>query len=62
MAALLVFVVFLVSIAVSIPIGISMKDMEDELGVELFEKKGRNVKLTKYGEIFLPHEGLGKII
>jgi len=33
----------------------AMKDMEDELGVELFEKKGRNVKLTKYGEIFLPH-------
>jgi DNA-binding transcriptional LysR family regulator len=33
----------------------AMKDMEEELGVELFEKKGRNVKLTKYGEIFLPH-------
>lgn len=27
--------------------------LEEELGTELFEKKGRNVVLTKYGKIFL---------
>ena len=27
--------------------------MEDELDVALFEKKGRNVVLTKYGKLFL---------
>ena len=27
--------------------------MEDELGLNLFERKGRNVVLTKYGNLFL---------
>ena len=27
--------------------------LEEELGVQLFEKHGRNAKLTKYGKIFL---------
>ena len=29
--------------------------LEDELGVELFEKVGRNIKLTPIGKIFLQH-------
>ena len=29
--------------------------LEEELGVELFERKGRNIRLTKYGELFLPY-------
>lgn len=33
----------------------AMKDMEQELGAELFERQGRNIKLTKYGQIFLPY-------
>ncbi len=33
----------------------AIKELEDELGAELFERKGRNIKLTKYGEIFLPY-------
>lgn len=31
----------------------SMANLEEELGVPLFEKQGRNIKLTKYGHIFL---------
>ena len=27
--------------------------MEDEIGLSLFERKGRNVILTKYGHLFL---------
>ena len=27
--------------------------LENELGVALFEKEGRNIVLTKYGKIFL---------
>ena len=27
--------------------------LEEELGTRLFEKKGRNVVLTKYGKLFL---------
>lgn len=34
----------------SLSYAISM--LEDELGIKLFEKKGRNVKLTKYGRLF----------
>ncbi len=29
--------------------------LEEELGAELFEKRGRNVVLTKYGKVFLEH-------
>ena len=28
---------------------------EEELGVSLFQKNGRNIELTKYGSIFLEH-------
>lgn len=30
-------------------------ELEKELGIRLFEKKGRNVRLTKYGRIFREH-------
>ena len=33
----------------------SISSLEDELGVTLFEKRGRNVILTKAGEIILEH-------
>ncbi|MCL1993573.1 MAG: LysR family transcriptional regulator [Spirochaetes bacterium] len=33
----------------------SIADLEAELGIKLFEKQGRNIKLTKYGEIFLEY-------
>ena len=33
----------------------AISSLEDELGVALFQKKGRNVTLTKHGEIFLTH-------
>ena len=33
----------------------SMAALEDELGVILFEKKGRGVELTKAGKLFLEH-------
>ena len=33
----------------------AIKELEEELGAELFERKGRNIKLTKYGEIFHPY-------
>ena len=32
----------------------SIQELEDELNVEFFVRKGRNIKLTKYGELFLP--------
>ncbi len=41
----------------------AIKELEEELGVEFFVRKGRNVKLTKYGELFLPYvtEALNQI-
>ena len=33
----------------------SMAALENELGVTLFEKKGRGVELTKAGKLFLEH-------
>ncbi|WP_369283456.1 LysR family transcriptional regulator [Oscillibacter sp. GMB15532] len=33
----------------------AIQELESELNVKLFTRKGRNVKLTKYGELFLPH-------
>lgn len=32
-----------------------IKTLEEELNVLLFEKDGRNIRLTKYGKIFLPY-------
>jgi len=31
----------------------AISNLEDELGIYLFEKQGRNVKLTRYGKIYL---------
>lgn len=41
----------------------AISSLEDELGLYLFEKQGRNVKLTKYGKIFYEHvkKGLHEI-
>ncbi len=33
----------------------ALSEMEKELGVPLFEKRGRQTYLTKYGAVFLPH-------
>lgn len=33
----------------------SIQELEEELNVEFFVRKGRNIKLTKYGELFLPY-------
>lgn len=33
----------------------AIQELETELNVKLFTRNGRNVKLTKYGELFLPH-------
>lgn len=41
----------------------SISELEEELGVPLFFKQGRNIKLTKYGSVFLDYvkESLDKI-
>ncbi|MEK1832772.1 LysR family transcriptional regulator [Priestia megaterium] len=41
----------------------AISELEKELGVKLFERKGRNVKLTKFGQSFLPYveKGLTEI-
>lgn len=36
-------------------LSLSISTLEDELGLILFEKKGRNVQLTKAGAVFLEH-------
>ena len=33
----------------------AIQDLEAELNVEFFVKRGRNVELTKYGQLFLPY-------
>jgi DNA-binding transcriptional LysR family regulator len=33
----------------------AIRELENELGLQLFEKKGRNIFLNKYGRIFLPY-------
>ncbi len=33
----------------------AIRELEDELNVEFFVKRGRNVELTKYGQLFLPY-------
>ena len=33
----------------------AIAQLEQELGTRLFEKKGRNIVLTRYGKIFLPY-------
>lgn len=33
----------------------AIRELEKELGIQLFEKRGRNIFLTKYGHIFLPY-------
>lgn len=33
----------------------SIASLEEELGIILFERQGRSIKLTKYGRIFLEH-------
>lgn len=41
----------------------AISELEKELGVKLFERKGRNVKLNKFGQSFLPYveKGLTEI-
>lgn len=33
----------------------AVRDLEKELGIQLFEKRGRNIYLNKYGRLFLPY-------
>ena len=33
----------------------AVREMEKELGIQLFEKRGRNIFLNKYGHLFLPY-------
>lgn len=33
----------------------AIREMEKELGIQMFEKRGRNIFLNKYGRIFLPY-------
>lgn len=48
----------------------AISKLEEELDVQLFERQGRNIKITKYGEVFLKYaesalndieKGIGKI-
>ena len=33
----------------------AIRELENELHVELFTRQGRNIKLTRHGELFYPH-------
>lgn len=33
----------------------AISKLEEELDVQLFERDGRNIKITKYGEVFLKY-------
>lgn len=35
----------------------TIREMEKELGVTVFERDGRGIRLTRYGEVFLRHAG-----
>lgn len=35
----------------------TIRELEDVLGVSVFERDGRGIKITRYGEVFLKHAG-----
>jgi len=35
----------------------TIRELEEALGAELFEKDGRGIRITRYGEVFLQHAG-----
>ncbi|PDT49899.1 pca operon transcription factor PcaQ [Sinorhizobium fredii] len=35
----------------------TIRELEDVLGVSVFEREGRGIKITRYGEVFLRHAG-----
>ncbi len=35
----------------------TIRELEETLGVEVFERDGRGIKITRYGEVFLKHAG-----
>jgi LysR family transcriptional regulator, pca operon transcriptional activator len=35
----------------------TIREMENELGVAVFERDGRGIRITRYGEVFLRHAG-----
>ena len=35
----------------------TMRELEDALGVKLFEKDGRGIRISRFGEVFLRHAG-----
>ncbi|MGO6901264.1 LysR family transcriptional regulator, partial [Rhizobium ruizarguesonis] len=35
----------------------TIRELEQVLGVDVFERDGRGIKITRYGEVFLRHAG-----
>ena len=35
----------------------TIRELEEVLGVAVFERDGRGIKITRYGEVFLRHAG-----
>ncbi|MFN7026747.1 MAG: LysR family transcriptional regulator, partial [Pseudorhizobium sp.] len=35
----------------------TIRELEDALGVAVFEREGRGIRITRYGEVFLRHAG-----